>query len=409
MAALRGGRLVWRRRKAADGAAGDLDLDQLVALVSSVGQLKGIAMKAGQLMSYLDLTLPPEMKAALSVLQTHSPPMPFDEVRAIVERELGERAAGLLARMTREPAAAASIGQVHRAILPDGTEVAIKVQYPGIDRAIASDFRPASIGTRFVGLLVPGGDVNAILREARRALLDECDYEREAAYQDRFARIYAGHPTLAVPAVAHDYCTRHVLATHWIDGLRFDQFVASAPPQPVRDRIGEAIFEFYVGTLFRHALYNWDPHPGNYILSRDGRLTMLDYGSTREFDRDFVRKLVALTNAVQADAPAPLREAFADIGIGGGGAAWDFDTARALVRAFYGPMLRDEVLAIEPGRRCRCARCSTTSASSSSYVCRGRCCSSCASASASCRSCRGWGRAPAGTASSASSPPKAGE
>lgn len=314
-----------------------------------MGQLKGIAMKAGQLVSYLDLQLPPELSSALAVLQTHSPPMPFERVAQILKDELADRASPLLARMDPAPAAAASIGQVQRAWLPDGLQVAVKVQYPGIEKAIAADFRPAAVGTSFVGLLVPGADVSAIVREARRAVLEECDYGREATYQERLARIYEGHSTLAVPPVHRPYCSRRVLTTTWAAGLRFETFLATSPPQSERDRFGQALFEFYVGTLFRHGLYNWDPHPGNYVFQPDGHLAILDHGSTREFDHAFVRKLAALTRAVHSDTRPALHQALVDLGMVTEGQHYDFESARALVRAFHGPMLRDEVLSVQLG------------------------------------------------------------
>jgi predicted unusual protein kinase regulating ubiquinone biosynthesis (AarF/ABC1/UbiB family) len=346
MAGLRGARLALNRK----GRTGvPQDLESLAALAASIGQLKGIAMKAGQLMSYLELQLPPELQSALSVLQTHSPPMPFERVKEVIEAELGDRASPLLAQMQAVAAAAASIGQVHRAKLPSGDDVAVKVQYPGIEKAIADDFRPAALGTRFASLLVPGANVDAIVREAKRAMLEECDYEREARYQERFARIYAGHATLAIPPVHTPYCSRRVLTSSWIDGLRFDEFIATHPSSSERDRFGEALFEFYVGTLFRHGIYNWDPHPGNYIFRRDGRIAMLDYGSTREFDRAFVQKLAALTRAVHADTRDTLHGALRDLGIVKDDQNYDFVTARGLVRSLYGPMLRDETLAVEPG------------------------------------------------------------
>jgi len=247
------------------------------------------------------------------------------------------------------PAAAASIGQVHRARLPDGTQVAVKVQYPGIEKAITSDFRAAAVAKQFVGLVAPGPTVDAVVRDARRALLDECNYEREALYQQRFARIYRDHPTLTVPAVHRSYCSRRVLTTSWVDGLRFDDFVAATPPGSERDRFGEALFEFYVGTVFRHGLCNWDPHPGNYIFRSDGRLAMLDYGSTREFDRAFVQKLAALTRAVRTDTRAALHAALVALDMVPNDDTYDFESARSVVRSFYGATLRDEILSIKPG------------------------------------------------------------
>jgi predicted unusual protein kinase regulating ubiquinone biosynthesis (AarF/ABC1/UbiB family) len=204
-------------------------------------------------------------------------------------------------------------------------------------------------GTPFAKLLAPGANVDAVVGAARRALIEECDYEREARYQERFARIYAGHATLTVPATHPLYSSRRVLTSSWIEGLRFDDFLATNPPQSERDRLGEALFEFYVGTLFRHGLYNWDPHPGNYIVQHDGRIAMLDYGSTREFDRALVQKLAGLTRAAHTDTRDALHRALLDVGFVEEGQTYDFETARKLIRSFYGPMLRDETLAAEPG------------------------------------------------------------
>jgi predicted unusual protein kinase regulating ubiquinone biosynthesis (AarF/ABC1/UbiB family) len=346
LTALRAGRLAWRR-KSTDLPAG---FDELAPVVASLGQLKGIAMKTGQLLSYLDLALPPELQSALAVLQTHSPAMPVGRVEEILRGELGSNAEPLLARMQSAPVAAASIGQVHRSALPDGTPVAIKVQYPDVEKALAADFRSASLGSGFASLLVPGAKVDDVIGHARRALLEECDYQREADFQERFARLYRGHETLTVPAVHRDYCSRRVLTTSWAQGQRFDDFLTTNPGQPERDRYGKALFEFYVGTLFRQGLYNWDPHPGNYLFCHDGRLTMLDYGSTREFSPAFVRKLRELSQAVHDDERGGLHKAFVGLGMVEEGRRYDFETARSLVRSFYGPMLRDEEVVIAPGQ-----------------------------------------------------------
>jgi predicted unusual protein kinase regulating ubiquinone biosynthesis (AarF/ABC1/UbiB family) len=136
-------------------------------VASSLGELKGLAMKVGQILSYIDVALPEELRAALSVLQTHSPPMPTERVRGILSAELGEGAAELLASLEDTPLAAASIGQVHRARLADGTRAAVKVQYPEVERAIAADFAPAAVGSHLAALFSPGAKVDALVREAR--------------------------------------------------------------------------------------------------------------------------------------------------------------------------------------------------------------------------------------------------
>jgi predicted unusual protein kinase regulating ubiquinone biosynthesis (AarF/ABC1/UbiB family) len=341
-AALRGGRLALGKRES-------LDVDALSKLVSSLGQLKGVAMKVGQVMSYLDLDLPEELRAALTLLQTQSPAMSFVEVRAVVETELGDRAAELLTHMDAAPAAAASIGQVHRGRLDDGTEVAVKVQYPEIERAVAADFRAAAIGATFASLIAPNADVDGVVNEAKRALLEECDYDREAAYQERFGAIFRDHGTVVVPDVHRRFSARRVLTTTWMNGASFDAFLGGSPAQPARDAFGRALFEFYVGTLLRHGLCNWDPHPGNYIALKDGHVAMLDYGSTREFDPNTVKSLRALTLAMHLDERQALHAAFVELGIVHESDPYDFGAVREIVRSLYGPMLRDKECAITLG------------------------------------------------------------
>jgi predicted unusual protein kinase regulating ubiquinone biosynthesis (AarF/ABC1/UbiB family) len=306
-------------------------------------------MKAGQLMSYIDVALPEELRAALSVLQTHAQPMPFEQVRRILRAELGARGDELLASMEETPLAAASIGQVHRARLADGTRVAVKVQYPEIDRAIEADFGPAAAGSRLASLLYPGARVDSLLREARERFLEECDYLHEASCQRRFAETFAGHPVLRVPEVHESFCSRRVLTTRFMEGEGLEAFLARAPAPEERDRLGEALFEFYVGALFRHRLYNCDPHPGNYLFQREGTVVMLDYGCTRVFEPAFVRKLATLTRAVHRDTSDALHASFLELGMVREGQRYDFETARGLVRAFYGPMLRDESQVIDLG------------------------------------------------------------
>ncbi len=345
-AALRSGRLVFGARKQPDAA---LDEEVLARIVASLGELKGVAMKAGQLMSYVDIALPDELANALSVLQTHAQPMESGRVEALIRDELGDRAGELLDKLDPVPVAAASIGQVHRAELADGTPVAVKVQYPEVARAIRADFGPAAVGVGIVSLIYPNARAEDFIQEARARFLEECDYLHEARCQARFARLFENHPHLRVPAVFERLCSRGVLTTAWMPGAGFDEFLESNPDQHQRNRIGEALFEFYIGTLFKHGLYNCDPHPGNYLFQPDGRVVMLDYGCTREFEPDYVDKLARLTRAAQSDAHDALEACFIELGMVREGQDYDFSTARDLVRSFYGPMLHDRVQRIDLG------------------------------------------------------------
>lgn len=345
-AALRSGRLVLGSRRHPDS---DLDEQSMARVVATLAELKGIAMKAGQLMSYVDIALPEELADALSVLQTQAQPMPPARVRSIIDQELGERAGDLLDRLEPDPIAAASIGQVHRSELSDGTQVAVKVQYPEVRQAIQADFAPASVGVRFISLIYPNARADDFLQEARSRFLEECDYVHEARCQERFAEIFAGHPRLHVPAVFRELTSERVLTTEFVPGSGFDEFLAGRPAQRERNRVGKALFEFYIGTLFKHGLYNCDPHPGNYLFQTDGRVAMLDYGCTREFEPDYVDKLAHLTRAVHRDTHDGLEACFVELGMVREGQRYDFATARDLVRAFYGPMLEDRSQRIDLG------------------------------------------------------------
>ncbi len=350
-AALRSGGLIWQasrnKNKDADPDASSVDLEKVVKVVTSLGQLKGIAMKMGQIMSYIDIALPEELRDALSVLQTHAQPMPFDQVAAEIRTALPKTGDALLERMEEAPVAAASIGQVHRAVLPDGTAVAVKIQYPEAARAIAADFGPASAGTRIASLFYPKARIDDFVKEARTRFLEECDYRHEAYCQRQFRALFDGHEVLFVPDVFDAYCADTVLTSTFVEGLSFADFLATDPPQSVRDRTGAALFEFYLGTLFRHCLYNCDPHPGNYLFCEDGRVAMLDHGCTRQFDPRFVSKLAGLTRAMHADVRDDIHRALVNLEMVRDNERYDFDTIRGFLRAFFGPMLEDRCAAVD--------------------------------------------------------------
>lgn len=317
---------------------GKSDIELFEQLAVQLGELKGTAMKAGQILSYLDTELPEEAKRLLAVLQVSSQPTPFEEIAKVTPPEL-------LATMERQPVATASIGQVHRAILPDGTQVAVKVKHPGIELAIAADFRSAAAASSLPGLVLPG--VSEMIAEARGTFLAECDYAAERRWQERFGELYAGHPSIAIPAVHGAWCSERVLVTTWCDGLSFEKFCASAS-EMARDRAGAALYEFYVGSVYRFGLFNGDPHPGNLLFREDGSLIVLDFGCVKEFQPPLVRALAALSKAVRADDPHAIRASLADLGA----AEPDqraYAATRQLLRGFFGPVLTPGRHRVESG------------------------------------------------------------
>ncbi len=345
LTALKSRSLVVKSTKHAEDG-GEIDPAMLIKLISSVGQLKGIAMKMGQIMSYIDVAIPKELQEALSVLQTFAQPMPFEKVVEIIRAALGREAEPLLRQMEKSPIAAASIGQVHRAWL-ENQSVAVKVQYPEIETAIESDFSPAAVGTKMASLFFPNAGVDGYVVEARTRFLEECNYLHEAHCNEVFREIFEDHDVLFVPPVISRYCAANVLTTHFIEGISFDAFLEANPTKARRNLIGEALFEFYIGSLFRHCIYNCDPHPGNYLFCSDGKVAMLDHGCTRQFEPAFVAKLAFLTKAVHLDERDMLHEALLRLDIVRPDKKYNCDVIRGFLRSFYGPMLRDSVCKVD--------------------------------------------------------------
>jgi predicted unusual protein kinase regulating ubiquinone biosynthesis (AarF/ABC1/UbiB family) len=250
-------------------------------VAETLGHLKGALMKLGQMASYLDQGLPEPIREALAQLQQDAPPMAPELAASVVVAELGAPPTELFAEWDPVPIAAASIGQVHRAMTHDGRAVAVKVQYPGVDEAIRGDLDNA--GLLFTGMkaLFPGLEPGPLVAELRERIIEELDYRLEAENQRRFAQAYAGHPTIHVPEVVDELCSERVLTTELATGARFAEVLTW--PQDQRDLAGETIYRFVFGSLYRLGAFNGDPHPGNYLFGPDGRVTFLDYGLVKRF------------------------------------------------------------------------------------------------------------------------------
>jgi predicted unusual protein kinase regulating ubiquinone biosynthesis (AarF/ABC1/UbiB family) len=250
--------------------------------------MRGGAMKLGQLASFVDLEfIPPEYRelyqSELAALRDQAPPVEWGDARRVLEAEWERPPESVLEDLEHEPVAAASIGQVHRATLPDGRRVAVKVQYPDVARAVETDVRSAMILLRGAKAISPGVDARAIAEELRERVLEELDYELEPANQREFARAYRGHPFAYVPDVVTELSRRRVLVTEWVDGEPFAAMRALGDRE--RDRIGEMLARFYFGAIDFVGAFNADPHPGNYLLRADGTMAFLDFGAVKRVSR----------------------------------------------------------------------------------------------------------------------------
>ncbi|HMS59712.1 MAG TPA: AarF/ABC1/UbiB kinase family protein, partial [Tepidiformaceae bacterium] len=262
----------------------------------TMGDMKGAVMKVGQVLSMMTGVLPDEMAGQLATLQSNAPPMAFELVEQVFHDEFGLPPRKVFRRFEHEPFAAASIGQVHRAVLDDGRKVAVKVQYPGVADAIEHDLANVGLMLSMAGLVARGLDVSTIVNDLKDGIRAELDYLREAANQQRFAELFDGHGFVRVPKVHPELTTRHVIVQEFIEGRPFRD--AFALPQAERNRVAEMIYRFCFGGIYRHGLFNGDPHPGNYLLTPEGGVAFVDYGCVTEFPPDVVAKFGRIIDAL---------------------------------------------------------------------------------------------------------------
>jgi predicted unusual protein kinase regulating ubiquinone biosynthesis (AarF/ABC1/UbiB family) len=327
------------RRDTLDAAHELRTADQVAA---ALGDMKGALMKLGQMASYLDAGLPEPFRLALAQLQQDAPPMSASLAAGVVEGELGAAPEQVFAEWDPVPIAAASIGQVHRAITRDDRAVAVKVQYPGVAEAITSDLDNAGVLLAILRGTFPGLEARPLVDELRVRLAEELDYVHEADNQRLFAAWYDGHPFIHVPAVVDELCTRRVLTTDLASGARFEEL--EQWPQEERDLAAETIFRFVFRSLYRIRAFNGDPHPGNYLFGPGGDVTFLDFGLVKRFTDDDIAHLLALIRwmVLEPDAHA-LRVAVEEAGFMQPGAAVSDDLVREYFVHFYEFVLEDRV------------------------------------------------------------------
>lgn len=263
-------------------------------VAEELGSMKGALMKLGQMASYIDEDMPQTFRSAMGRLQHNAPPMTSELASSVIEHELGAPPERLFARWDPLPFAAASIGQVHRAITLDGRAVAVKVQYPGIAKTIVSDVQNVALLRRVAGAAFPGLDTRSLIDELGERLREEVDYALEAENQTLFATYYQGHPVIHVPHVVGELSSTRVLTSELVVGSGFDEVLRWS--QHERNLAGETINRFVSRSLYRLHAFNGDPHPGNYLFHGQGRVTFLDFGLTKHFTAD---DLAPLADAVR--------------------------------------------------------------------------------------------------------------
>ncbi len=292
---------VGRTKEGREAALERRHIEAAEQIVAALGTMKGAAMKVGQVMSFLDIGLVPpeyrdEFQRKLGALRDAAPTVTFKDMRKVIEEELDGPIDEVFDEFEEEPIAAASIGQVYKATLPGGREVAVKVQYPGVAAAVRADMQNLGMILRLAKRIAPGMDPKAIGQEIRDRIEDELDYELEAQNQRALARIFRGHPFIVVPDVVTSLSRERVLVSEYVRGTGFEELKQRS--QEERDRIGEMLFRFYFGCLYRHRQFSGDPHPGNSMLLGDGSMAFLDFGLFKRMPPGTVEREIAVARAV---------------------------------------------------------------------------------------------------------------
>ena len=293
----------------AEAVAAQVQARTAEQLFRTLGELKGGAMKVGQAMSAMEAALPAELagpyRDALVRLQDAAPPMPTAVVHRVLDESFPAGWRHLLTDFEDRPVAAASIGQVHRAVWRDGTDVAVKVQYPGAAQALVADLGSLDRLAPVVRLAAPGLDARALFAELRDRLADEVDYVLEADAQTAFAEAFAGDPDIAVPEVLA--VEDRVLVTRWMDGTPLSRVIADGRPED-RDRCGLLLLRLLLSSPRRAGRLHGDPHPGNFRLLADGRLGVLDFGSTEPVPAGWPVPLGRLLTALRDEDAGALHQ-----------------------------------------------------------------------------------------------------
>jgi predicted unusual protein kinase regulating ubiquinone biosynthesis (AarF/ABC1/UbiB family) len=286
------------------------------SMIRTLGRLRGAAAKLGQALAHTPGVLPDEYVDALVALTDDLPPMSYGLVKAQIRDELGAAPLDLFATFEREPVAAASLGQVHRATLGDGTPVAVKVQYPAIDETMRSDLANLEALVPLLETVTRRSDLREAVVEVRERLTEELDYRLEADHYELFRRNLAGEP-IHIPAVYRERSAERVLTLDFVEGASIRAFLDGGPSQEERNRLTRSLIRFAWTTLYHHRVVHADPNPGNYLVCADGRLGVVDFGCVKRLTPAFVDRMRGLVRAAAYAGDAELDDEIVAAGLVG--------------------------------------------------------------------------------------------
>lgn len=271
-----------------DRALAETHKANAVRVLQTFGQLKGAVMKLGQHMSMMSDILPLEITEVLSKLQSTAPSVPFSQLTQLFKKELGEEPQTLFAGFDSEAFASASIGQVHRAQLPDGREVVVKIQYPNVDQMVESDLNNLITFARSMQWMWSKADLGRLAEEVRERLVEELDYRLELENINFFRHMFEENEQVVIPEPIPEFCSQRVLTMTFVPGLNWDTICSAQVSQQQRNRFATGLLDFTFRQFFEFGILHADPHPGNFSLDEKGRIAVYDFGCVKRYPKFFV-------------------------------------------------------------------------------------------------------------------------
>ncbi len=306
-------------------------------IIDTCGTLKGLPQKLGQILSYMDLNCTDDIRLQYEKLQYMSPPMPASRIVTIVLEELGNTPNGLFLSWDETPIASASIGQVHRAITKTEHPIVLKVQYPGIEKAIQSDLKNLTILGNLISLIIANTYTNDLIDEISMHLLFECDYRREAAHQMAAYHAYQDHPNIIIPKIHADLSSKSILTSDYIEGQSYRAFKKHASQSDI-NAAAKTICEFASHSIMQRHEFIADPHPGNYVFVGKGQVAFLDFGCVKSMSDEFHHHWMTFIHAIFTNNKTLVNDTAIAMGIIDRTKAFDFDMFYALMRHWYQPL-----------------------------------------------------------------------
>jgi predicted unusual protein kinase regulating ubiquinone biosynthesis (AarF/ABC1/UbiB family) len=307
-------------------------------MIDVMSNLKGVPQKIGQLLAYMDIDMPFNVRQKFRQLQHNTPALSASRISEVFLEDFKKTPRQMFQYWNDSPVATASLGQVHCAIGHDGKKMAVKVQYPKIREAMESDLKNAEIFDRVFSLIFRAQKPRALIEEVKKLYMDECDYLLEMKSQKLFGQLFKDDPDVHVPAVYPDLCSSHILSSAYVPGMNFDEFRTTAN-QDEKNRVARIIWKFYWISILRHQTFSCDPHLGNFLFSPEGPVSFIDYGCIKIIPESFWKIWSAFFRCVLRQDKKGIIDHVVDMGLYPQEGSWNKDFFVDLILDWYTPCL----------------------------------------------------------------------